>query len=140
MRNFVIGLVLLVAGAGCAPATIQGLRDNHGGRYEFIANENYQSVYRKVLYQARNCHQAGGIGAQWVVQGDLFHDLKSGNVTFALHGVLSVSTILTVDVSALDDKTTNVIVYYVYSTWGSAARAVREWVLENSTECTSKRE
>lgn len=135
MRNYGIIWILFIAFVGCAPATVQGLRESHADRYEFIADENYQSVYRKVLYQARKCYQTGLITAQMVVQGDLFHDLKSGNVSVALHGGLGVDTYLTVDVYGLDEKTSRVVVYYALATWRSAARAVKEWVQEDSTQC-----
>jgi hypothetical protein len=128
-------ILVLLAVVGCAPATTQGLRENHAGKYEFIANEQYEAVYRKVLYQARKCHQPGVIAAQMLAQGDLFHDIKTGNVTVAMHAAYGVDTLLTVDISALDDKTTNVVVYNALSTWENSARAVREWVLENSTAC-----
>lgn len=140
MYYYGIVLILLVVINGCAPATSQRLRENHAGKYEFTANENYQSVYRKVLYQSRECHSIVIIAAPMIVQGDLFQDLKSGNVTVALHTAYGVDTHLTVDVSALDDKTTNIVVYNAFSTWNSAAKAVREWILYNSTECRSQKE
>jgi hypothetical protein len=120
---------------GCAPATIQGLRENHAGKISFDVDENYQSVYRKVLTPARNCWQSGLITAQMVVQGDLYTDTRQGNVTVALHGGAGVDTYFTVDVVALSDSKTRVTVYHAFRNQERAAQAVELWVKENSTVC-----
>jgi len=122
----------------CAPATIEGLRKNHANSYTFEVNENYQPVYRKILSVARKCYQGGMLTAQMMVQGDLYHDIKSGNVTIALHGGLGVDTHITIDVSALKKEKTKIVVFNAISTWNSAAQAVREWAEESSTECSPR--
>ena len=128
----ILSAMTLVA---CAPATIEGLRKDHANSYTFSADENYQAVYRKILSTARKCYQTGLITAQMLVQGDLYVDIRSANVTVALHGGLGVDTYMTIDVSALNDEKTSVVVFNAFSTWNSAAHAVREWVEDNSTEC-----
>ena len=124
--------------AACAPSTIEGLRNDHANSYEFQVNEDYQSVYRKILSAARRCYQTGLITAQMVVQGDLYSDTRTGSVTVALHGGLGVDTHMAVDVSALDEEGTQIVVFNALRTWDSAARAVRDWVEKNSTECTQR--
>lgn len=127
--------LLIVA---CAPATIEGLKKNHANSYSFDVNENYQPVYREILSTARKCYQTGMVTAQMMVQGDLYHDIKSGNVTVALHGGFGVDTHMTIDISALNNEKTKVVVFNALSTWNPAAQAVRKWVEENSTECRSR--
>lgn len=130
-------IVLLVS--GCAPATIDGLRKDHANQISFHVNENYQPIYRKVLSMARQCYQTGMITAQLVVQGDLYHDIKSGSVTVALHGGFGVETHLVVDIDAIDEGASKITVYNALPSWNSASQAVREWVEDGATECRPRR-
>lgn len=130
-----VAAILLVMLAGCAPATVQGLREQHAGKLVFEVEENYQSVYRKVITPARNCWQAGLITAQMVVQGEMYTDIRQGNVTVALHGGFGIDTYLTIDVAALSDSKTRVTTYYAFENSTGSAKAVEFWVKQNSTEC-----
>jgi len=130
----VIGLIFLWLSA-CAPSTIQGLRENYAGKVSFEVDENYKSVYRKVLTPARDCWQGGLITAQMVVQGDLYTDTRRGNVTVALHGGAGVDTYFTIDMMALSDIKTRVTVYHAFRNQERAARAVELWVKDNATVC-----
>jgi hypothetical protein len=121
--------------SACAPATIQGLKAQHAGKLAFEIDQNYQSVYRSIVTQARTCYQAGMITAQMIVQGDLYTDIRSGNVTVALHGGLGIDTYLTIDITAIGDNKTSVQTYYATDTWHNGAGAVERWVKNKSTEC-----
>ena len=143
MRSFLVILLILSIGwggiYGCAPSTAAGVRSMGPERqFVFIAPENYQPVYRKVLDQARKCFQMGLITAQQVVQGDLYHDTRSGTITVALHGGLGVDTYQVIDVSAIDDNQTRVIGHYSLGPVDKYGQILKEWVLENSTECGLK--
>ena len=74
-----------------------------------------------------------------VVQDELYHDIKSGSVSVALHGGLGVSTYLTIDFLALNDNETKVSVFTALSNWKSTGDAVIEWVEDGSTKCSSQR-
>lgn len=129
----------LLAGTGCAPSTAGGVREmGETRRYAFIAAENYQPVYRKVLTQARKCHQTGMITAQMMVQGDIYHDTKSATITVALHGGLGVDTYQVIDISAIDDRQTRVVGHYSLGPVSQFGQALKEWVLENSIDCSPK--
>lgn len=137
--------LLCLAGAfaiilsGCAPSTAMGVRKMGQERqYVFVAPENYQPVYRKILEQERKCYQTGLITAQMIVQGDLFQDTKSGTVTVALHGALGVDTYQVIDISAIDEKQTKIVGYYSLGPVAKYGQALKEWVLEDSTECAPK--
>ena len=130
----ILGLLTLTL-SGCAPSTAVGVREmGPDRRYVFVAPENYQSVYRKVLAQARKCYQTGMITAQMVVQGDLYHDTKHGTVTVALHGGLGVDTYQVIDVSAVDERQTRVVGHYSLGPVEKYGQALREWVLEDSKD------
>ena len=109
-------------------------------RYSFTVQENYQPVYRKILAQERKCYQTGMITAQMVVQGDLYHDTKSGEITVALHGGAGVNTYQVIDIEAIDDMRTKVVGYYAVGPVEKYGRILKEWVLEDSKECASKNE
>lgn len=102
----------------------------------FVTQENYQPVYRKILEQARKCYQTGLITAQMMVQGDLFHDTRSGTITVALHGGLGVDTYQVIDVFALDDTQTKVSAHYSIGSVEQQSQLLKQWVLESSKECT----
>lgn len=131
---------LLVSLSGCAPTTAAGVREMGAERqFVFTAHENYQSAYRKILEQARKCYQTGLITAQMVVQGDLFHDTKSGSVTVALHGGLGVDTYQVIDVFAIDDVQTKVSAHYSVGSVEQQSQLLKQWVLENSKECALRK-
>ncbi len=125
--------VLLV---GCAPNSVRELRNNYTTQSIFTVDQNYQQVYRTVLNQTRECHETGMITAQMVVKGDLYHDIKEGNVSVSLIGGFGVDTHLAIDIKALDDASSKVIVFNALQSWDKAGKAVKDWVLNNSTECT----
>lgn len=134
-----LGGALLLTLSGCAPSTAGGVREMGPHRqYMFVAPENYQPVYRKILDQARKCYQTGMITAQMVVQGDLFHDTKSGTITVALHGGLGVDTYQVIDLSAINEQQTKVVGHYSVGPVDKYGQTLKEWVLENSKECGPK--
>lgn len=129
-------VILAVFFLGCAPATVQKLRENPTGQSSFETNENYQSVYRKIVTNARRCYQGGMITAQMVVQGDLYTDIKKGNVSIALHGGLGISTYANVDIEAITEDKTKVIIYYGMGSWEGITRVVEAWIKQGSDKCS----
>ena len=109
IRIIAVGLMLV---AGCAPSSSQGLKNKHCGKDVFEVHENYQPAYRRILQKTRANYQTGMITAQMMVQGDIYTDTESGNVTVALHGGLGVDTYVTMDIAALSDTSTKVTAYY----------------------------
>lgn len=135
IRNFATAIALTAALAGCAPATMQELRLKPGGEANFQSPQNYQAVYRTILSNARRCYQAGMITAQMIVQGDLYTDTQTGEVTVALHGGLGVSTYLGVDIKSIGNDVTEVKIFSSSSNL-AAAKAIRAWVETKSDSCT----
>jgi len=131
-----VAIALFVMLAGCAPATVQGLREQHAGKLVFEVDENYQSVYRKIITPARNCWQSAWIGSHTTAQGDLYTDTRSGSVSFtSVNALAGVSTYLTIDVKALSENRTLVMSYYALEGWKDSAKVVERWVKQNSMEC-----
>lgn len=129
MKNTIVVLFLCFV-AGCAHSTAQGLREKHHGKIIFEVQENYQPVYRKIVTHARERFQGGLITAQMIVQGDLYTDIQSGNVTVALHSgwPVGVDTYMTIDIEALSENQTGITTYYAFGTWRKHAKLVEEWV------------
>jgi hypothetical protein len=138
MTRLLTAALLLAALTGCAPATLQGLREKPTGTGQFEVDQNYQQVYRTVITNARKCWQSGLITAQMVVTGDLFTDTKAGEVTVALHGAAGVDTYLGVDIKAVADDRTQVRTYYAMSSWAAGPAAIESWVRTGSTTCSGK--
>ena len=139
MKHIAI-ILLSIAVSACAPSTAGGVRAMGPSRQvAFEVSENYQQVYRKILEPARKCWQAGLITAQMVVQGDLFHDTRSGTITVALHGGLGVDTYQVIDISAIDEQHTKVVGHYSLGPVAQYGQILKEWALENSSECEPKK-
>ena len=139
MKHITI-IILSIAVSACAPSTAGGVRAMGITRQvAFEAPENYQQVYRKILEPARKCWQTGMITAQMGVQGDLFHDTKSGIITVALHGGFGVDTYQVIDISAIDDQHTKIVGHYSLGPVAQYGQTLKEWVLENSNECEPKK-
>lgn len=135
MRIAILATLALLA--GCAPATMQGVRDLGPDKaYQFDVAQNYQQVYRTVLDQARKCHQAGMITAQMVVQGDLYHDTKSGTVSVALHGGLGVDTYQVIDMQAKGESVTSVKAHYSLGSVQKQGDLLKRWVIDKYPDCS----
>lgn len=135
MRGILLPAALILA--GCAPATMQGVRDLGPDKaYSFTAPQGYQAVYRDILEQVRKCHQGGMITAQMVVQGDLYHDTKSGSISVALHGGFGVDTYQVIDIAAIDDSSTSVTAHYSVGSVERQGELLRKWALEDYRACS----
>ena len=130
-------LALSFALAGCAPATLQGLREKPAGQASFEVRQNYQRVYRTVINNARRCWQTGMVTAQVVVQGDLYTDIRTAEITVALHGAVGVDTHLGIDIKAIEEDRTEIRVYYAMSGGARSAKAIERWVKDGATECSA---
>jgi hypothetical protein len=136
-----LGLAACLALAGCASSTALEVRQlGPENRRSFTVEDNYQPVYRQVLTQARKCLQMSMLSnAQMVVTGDLYSDIREGTVTVALHALTGVKTYLVVDIKALGEKQSQVNAYTDGWSASDAGTMIKEWVLENRTECGLKK-
>jgi len=100
-----------------------------------VVEQGYQQVYRTVLTNARRCWQTGMITATMIVNGDLFTDTRSGEISVTLYGGLGPSTYLAFDVRALSDTQTQVTSYAGLSSWAGATELPRRWLLEGWQSC-----
>jgi hypothetical protein len=134
MKSLFVALVF-AALTGCAPETVADLRNKHAGKLTFEIEKNYQPVYRSIIERARSCFEGAAIAAQEIVQGDLYTDLRSGNVSVAMQSIGGVNNYLTIDITALSDNSTKVETYYAYSGQLRTAQVIEKWVRDGSNEC-----
>lgn len=136
MLKYLFVLVLSILSiSGCAPNSSRELKTGYAQHYQFETDKNYQQVYRTIKNKATDCYAESGIGGQIVVQGDLYADIKKGEVVVALHGGFGIDTHLAVDLAASENETTLVDVYNALSTWNDMADAVKKWVVDDYKEC-----
>ncbi len=132
-----LGMLIFFLLFGCAPATVQGLRENPAGSITFEAPENYQSVYRKIMTPARDCWQQGAslLTADMDVHGELYSDIRKGSISITARGGAGAQTYMAIDIVALADNKTRITTYYALRGSLLRAKAVEEWVKNNSTAC-----
>jgi hypothetical protein len=135
-------LVLLVLGlgffAGCSSSEklVRSHPVEEGTlRYEFVVEQDYQVVYRKLLKQGQAC-VSPGLTAQMIVEGELFDDIKAADITVVLYGIFSQHPHLKVAIKSTEQDKTKVTVTNTLPRWDSYARAIKTWVVDGSTNCS----
>lgn len=103
-------------------------------KYDFVVEQNYQAVYRKILKQGRDCIKPG-LTAQMVVHGELFNDIKAADITVVLYGIFSQYPHLQINIEAIGTGKTKISVSNKLHRWNTYAKAVKTWVDGNSTRC-----
>ena len=139
LQAVLLGGIFLLSLSGCVSSTAGSVR-KMGPEYQFsfIAQENYQSVYRKILEQMRECYSGQIMSTRSTVQGDIFLDTKSGTIMGSTHNNISGGVHQVIDITALNEQKTSVVAYYSRGTVENRGLALKEWVLENSKECGPK--
>lgn len=80
MRNLTIILTVILILTGCS-ADMYNIKSDRKYKTEFLVNEGYQSSYRNILEQTRDCFTSPFIpflSARMTIDGDLYHDNQSG--------------------------------------------------------------
>ena len=106
---------------GCAPESVKQLKERHAGKETFEIDKNYQEVYRNILEGARE--RDPGLD----VNGDLYTDIRAGNVTIKVSPPSPIAVFQTIDIEALSEAKTKVTVYYAFGTWKNSPKQVKAW-------------
>ncbi|MTI13112.1 hypothetical protein [Sansalvadorimonas verongulae] len=128
-------LLIPVLLAGCAPATHQALTRDYASKQEIRVDENYQSVYRRLQRNVRQCWETGLITAQMRVQSDLYSDIKEGNINVAVVGFAGVDTHLGIDIKGYSDGSTRVTSYNAMRTWNKVQPVIKAWAENRYSSC-----
>lgn len=125
MKKFLLPLFLLPFITGCLQSPEESrtsLINNPGGKFEFQVNKNYQEVHRIIK------NHIGRAGDFDRAADDLYTDIKQGTVIFEGNGFFGATTFFYVNVKAIDEQSTNVVIYYKYNTWRERAKEIMEYV------------
>jgi hypothetical protein len=127
-------ILILAQFSGCS-RTVKELRESDQ-TVIFAAKEPYQTVYKKIVEQARQCYQIGATAGHFVVQGDLYSDVRKGVVTIARTERItaSVRNDISADIEAVSDNLTRVTVYHD-GAHRFIAENMAQWVTFGSTNC-----
>ena len=128
--------VVLFLLTACAPSTVKALKDDPSGRISFDVPLNYQGVYRTVLERAQTCYTSGLITAYTTAQGNLYSDIKEGDVSIETHGGLGISVYAAINIKSVSENETRVTTFYASSTWKNTPDIVANWIKNNSNECS----
>lgn len=135
MRAALIGLAALLA--GCAPATYQGLQEEHAGTVEFRSERNYQETYRLLRRYAEKCHAAGSIPLiqpSVQVEGELYTDIQEGRIWIRSNRGFSGQTPYGLTVYK-DGSGSRVKAYYAHDVGKDIAQRFKHWVRNNPGDC-----
>lgn len=140
MKSHVLSFFVLLAIAlsGCAPRTIQGLKEKPAGTIEFHVDEEYQCTYRAIFHKCRDKYERSMIGittSHVDVDGELYADLKEGSIIIKYLSPQGYFVII--DVKALSDTRTHVTAYYVSSGWKENIKDIKKWITEG---CNAEKE
>ena len=131
---FLVLIFILAQLPGCS-RTVKELRERDQ-TVIFLAKEPYQTVYKQITEQARQCYQIGATMGHFVVQGNTYSDVRKGVITIARIQSMtgSVRNDISANIEAVSDDLTRVTVYH-----DGAHRFIAEnmanWVLYGSTNC-----
>ncbi len=135
MRNIYFGF-LVICMVGCAPITAEQLRAKPGGVYSFTVAGKVQDAYQKIFFRAQSCSESGDFGNNAATQGDIISDTKRSTITITNSQTVGVNTLFIIDLTQLDNETTEIKIYYPLRRYEPTARLIEEWIKNNAPECT----
>ena len=128
-------ILLLLFTAGCASVTPAQLRAHPDGVYSFKTSMDYRSAYEKTLFHARTCFDKANSGDTVRVRSEVFPEHKRASISIVKLHAIGDNTLMTMDFSQSDEKTSAIDVYYAQHRFRSAAELVEDWVTKDSNEC-----
>lgn len=105
-------------------------------KYDFYSDKNYQYVYRLILNNADSCSKQGVISKR-IAEGQLYTELKAGDISISLIAPFGKFTHIRVKVKAELDKT-KIIVTNDFEEWDELAKAIQDWVTKETNSCTKQ--
>lgn len=139
MRQVLIGTTVVAALglAGCAPVTIDSIREGKSTYLEFEVSKPYKTVYTQILQQTRLCYLDSPTGTQLIVSDKRSNADKDGYITVKhVYGDTQEHTMWLADVKSLGENRTQVKTYYTFSIGSKKqAQLVEQWVVQGSQSC-----
>ena len=128
--------VLAVLLSACAATTPQQARDmGPEHRHIFEVNEDYQSVYQRILENSRHCQSGWLITATAQVTGDLYPNTRSATITAGIYGAFGPSLIDVIDIHGLEEHRTEVTVIFPVGNAKNLGKTIETWARTNGASC-----
>jgi len=134
-RAFIGALFFILLFAYGCGTTIKELKEGDNKKV-FIANEKYESVYRKILDKSRECFHGGFFGENILVQGDIYKEIKYANVNVVVTGK-PVRSVMAIEIYSINDNTSKVETYYDNPSDVPIVEAIEKWIKEDYKECVA---
>jgi hypothetical protein len=129
MRQRICFFILCLTLISCAPTSIKELKDT-GVNYSFLAEENYQSVYRKIFEKEIECKFHNSLD----VTGNLYTDIKKGEIILTVRSP-GRGMHFYIEIKAMNENKTQISIYSSSAFFGKNANVIEKWVIENYEQC-----
>ena len=118
------------------PITGHDLRENPHGMVEFSVNEDYLTVYRRIMLASKACYGA----KPFRVDGEFFQDKNAAEITIASIIIVYIAAIH-ISIRATSNNVTSISTYYapgLSNEWKAAADDTKQWANGNANACQRK--
>jgi len=127
------GLIL----SGCTASSFNEMTKDSGySKQEYTVNENYQSLYKRALSKARECHEQGMITAAMIAEGQIYSDLQKAELSIYLSGGLGKSFYHGAEFIAINNDSTTLIIYTKFG--GNWFKILKNEFTGECTQCLCK--
>lgn len=102
--------------SGCAPSTFSEMKQKESiNKSSFIAQENYESIYKRSLIKSKECFEMGALTAAFIADGQMYTNTKEAEVTVSLIGGFGRSLIHGATFKSINENQTEVTLYTYWS-------------------------
>jgi hypothetical protein len=100
--------------------------------------QGYQTTYKNVVGKMRECIGEGWAGAfaQYHIQGDLYSDLKKGEISYTMSNAGVQSYYMQIDIKDAESNQTQLDAYVSLSAWKKYFDDVQRWAIDESAPCS----
>lgn len=135
MAKLILLLTLAIL-TGCVAGTPQQARLlGPEKRYSMQIDENYQTVYRRIVDVARTCYQVNLVTASQIVNADLYSDTRTATISVGMYGALGPQLYQLIDLKAIDDTHTTIDAVYPLGRPDLWGQKLRGWAAGTSAAC-----
>lgn len=117
MVKRLVTLIAAIVLTGCAYSMSELKTESKNLTGKIESDKNYQEVYRTLLNMSKECLEHTSLSSEVTISGDLYHDIREGQIRQRLSGGGILIATSAIDIKALEDKRTEVTLYTVKSNW-----------------------
>lgn len=101
---------------------------------DFTLEENYETVFRRITQQAKQCYQS----SDRHIEATLFREKEMAEVTVAIVHLGTSHILLTAEIKAISPKNTQITTHHSYSppgAWRDSAYTIQRWAASEEPYC-----